>query len=118
MAKRIAVWVVMVMFFAGTVPAFAKDGGGKGPNPSEKAYEHANDNAKFKRTADVKAKDTEDAAKKADKEARKAKKEAEEKAEKDKKMADKEAKKAEKEAKKKQKDADKEARKSSKNFKK
>ncbi len=92
MVKRIAVWIIAVMFFAGTTSVFAKDGGGKGPHPSEKAYEHANGNARFKRTGDVKNKEAEKAAKQAEKEAKKAQKEAKKKQ----KEIEKEAKKANK----------------------
>ena len=54
MIKRIVAWVIAIMFFAGVTPVFAEKGGkGGGPNPSQKAYEHANDNAKFKRSGDV-----------------------------------------------------------------
>lgn len=101
MLKRIAVFLVAVIFFAGSVPVFADGEDKGGPNPNEKAYEHANEHAKFKRLEDVKNKETG----KAKKEAEKAKK-AEEKAKRD----------AEKEAKKKDKEARKELKKGKKNF--
>jgi hypothetical protein len=115
MVKRTVVWIIVVMFFAGITPIFAKDGGGKVPNPNEKAYEHANENARFKRTGDVKGKEAEKVKERSVKEAEKAKKEVEKKAEKEKKEAEKKIEKAkrvaEKEAKKKQKEMEKEARK-------
>lgn len=92
MLKRMAVLLVAAIFFTGTMPVFADGEDKGGPNPSAKAYEHANEHAKFKRLEDVKGKE----AGKAKKEAEKAKK-AEEKAKRD---AEKEAKKKEKEARK------------------
>lgn len=118
MVKRIAVWIVAGMFFAGTVPAFAADKEKSGPTPNEEAYEHANERARFKRTEDAKghevaktAKETEKETKKTEAEAEKAKKEAEQKAEKAKKEAEKAAEKAKK-------DAEKEAKKQHKGMKK
>jgi len=112
--KRIMIWIVVLMFFISTTPAFAKYEKGKSPDPSKKAYEHANENARFKRTGDVKTEDAEKAVKRSEKEAQKAKKEAEKKAEKEKKAAEKKAQKerkeAEKEAKKQQKEAEKAAK--------
>ena len=96
MVKKIAVWIIAVIFFAGVTPIFAAGEGKSGPNPNKEAYEHASDRARFKRGEDLKDKD---------KEAQKAKREVE-----------KAHRKAEKEAKKKQKEAEKKARKMGKDF--
>ncbi len=111
MFKKMVVFITAMVFFIGVTPAFGREG--KAPTPNKKAYEHASDMAKFKRTGDVN-KDADKAAKKARKEAEIAKKEAEKEARKAQKEADKAAKKTEKEAKKKQKEAEKEAKKAQK----
>lgn len=100
MVKRIAVWIIAVMFFASTTPIFALDEGKSGPNPSKKAYEHANENARFKRTENLK-----------DKGAVKAEKEAKKKSEKAKKEEEKAKQEAEKNAEKKQKEMEREVKK-------
>ncbi|MFA5146815.1 MAG: hypothetical protein WC515_05560 [Candidatus Omnitrophota bacterium] len=105
MMKRIAVWIIAVMFFAGTTPIFAADESKGGPDPNKEAYEHASEKARFKRTEDLKDKDAIKAAKKAEKEAERAKREAE-----------KAKRKAEKEAKKKQKEMERKAKKTKKEF--
>lgn len=110
MVKRLVVWVLAVIFFVCTAPTFAKDGSGKSPHPNTKALEHANENAKFKRTAGVK----DSAVEKSDREAAKALKESNKKAEKERKESEKKAEKlkkeSEKEAKKKQKEIEKQTR--------
>ncbi len=107
MAKRIAVWIVAVMFFVGVTPIFAENDDKGGPSPSAKAYEHANEHARFKRTEGLKDKE----AMKAEKEAEKAAKEAKKREEKAKKEAEKEKKRVEKEAKKQQRVMEKQTRK-------
>ncbi len=97
MVKKVAVYAVAAIFFMSVaMPLFAKNEAKGGPNPSKKAYERANERARFKRTEGAK-----------DNEAMKAAKEAE----KAKRLAEKEAKKAEKEAAKAKRLAEKEARK-------
>ena len=105
MVKRIAVWIIAVMFFVSTTPIFALDESKNGPNPNKEAYEHASEKARFKRAEGLKDKDAVKAAKKAGKETEKAKKETE-----------KANKAVEKEAKKKQKDTDKETKKMKRGF--
>lgn len=114
MFKRVAVWIIAIMFFISTTPVFALDEKKGGPTPNKEAYEHANEHAKFKRTEDSKDREAIKADKEAKKEAEKAKKE-EEKA---KKEAEKAKRAAEKEAKKKQKEMEKESKKMKKGFKK
>lgn len=112
MLKRMAVLLVAAIFFTGTMPVFADGEDKGGPNPSAKAYEHANEHAKFKRLEDVKGKEAGKAKKEAEKAAGKAKKEAE----KAKKAEEKAKRDAEKEAKKKEKEARKGLKKGKQNF--
>lgn len=116
MLKKLTVWAVVIMFFVSVSPVFAADEAKSGPTPSKNAYEHANQNAKFMRTGDLKEKDAQKASKDAEKEAAKAKKEVERKAEKAKKEAEKTKKTAEKEAKNKQKEMQKQGKKMQKNL--
>jgi len=95
--KKMAAWIVAVMFFAGTIPTFALDEGKNGPNPNKEAYEHANEHAKFKRTENMKDKEAIKAEKEAKRESEKAKREER----KVKRGAEKKRRQAEKEAKKK-----------------
>jgi len=103
--RRIAIWLIAVIFFAGTTPIFAADEDKSSPTPNKEAYEHANENARFNRTGDLKDKEAMKAARKAEKETEKTKKE-----------ADRAQRKAEKEAKKKQKGMGKETKKMKKSF--
>ena len=50
--------LILSFFLLIASPVFAAKGGGKGPHPdpNPSAYEHANDNARFKRDADWKSK--------------------------------------------------------------
>jgi hypothetical protein len=76
--KNVMVFLVLIGFLMAT-PVFAKGPHtGFNPHPNQNAYEHANDNARFKRTDAQKnvEKDVEDAEKSAKKAARKAEKEA------------------------------------------
>jgi hypothetical protein len=96
MLKRMVVSITAIVFFIGVTPAFGREG--NGPTPNKNAYEHASDKAKFKRAGDVKNKDAEHAAKRAEKEAEKAKREIEKKAEKAKRETERQAEKAKREA--------------------
>ena len=80
--KKVTAFLVMVAFFAVTTPAFSKGPGN--PKPNAKAYEHANENARFKRDGMPNGKDKiEDQAerqkKDTERQARKAKKQEERK---------------------------------------
>ena len=104
MVKRIAC-IIAVVFFATTVPVIAAKEGKTGPDPNQAAYEHANENAKFKRAEDLKDKEVKDAEKKAEKEKKRLEKEAKKEAKKKEKEAKEAAKKAEKEKKRLEKEA-------------
>lgn len=110
MVKRIAIWILAVIFFSTATPVFAEYEMKGNPDPNKKAYEHASKNARFNRAEDLKNKEAMKAERAAKKEAEKAKREAE----KAKREALKAQKKAEKELKKKQKAMEKEARKAGK----
>ena len=88
MNKRIIIFLVSVLLATPTI-CFAKKGsnnGGKGPHPSQSAYEHANKNARFKRDEIWNAdKETKKEAAKIKRKEEKAQKKAERKAKKDKK---------------------------------
>jgi hypothetical protein len=47
--RKIVSLLVILALMVGGGPAFAKRGSGSGPHPNENAFEHANDNARFKR---------------------------------------------------------------------
>ncbi len=51
MKQGLAIFII-VGFVLSPMPVIAKGGKGKGPNPSDKAYEKANENAKFLRGED------------------------------------------------------------------
>jgi hypothetical protein len=108
--KRIAVWVIAVMFLAGATPMFALDEDKGGPNPNKEAYEHANEHARFKRTEGSEDKEVVKSEKEVKKEAQKAEREEE----KVKREAEKASRKSGKEAKKKQKEMKRESRKAGK----
>ena len=103
--KKVMIGGFILVFLFTTYPAFANRGGKKGPD--ENAWEHANENAKFKRDEDWKRGKSEveknvEAAQKAKEEAQEeanqAKRKAQRKAEKAKRKAQKEAEKAKKRA--------------------
>lgn len=111
MVRKIMALVITVAFIATSAPLFAAEKGKASPSPSQKAYEHANEMAKFKRTEGLK-KDKD--AIRAQKEAEKAKRQAEKEALKAQKEAEKAKRQAEKEARKAQQEAEKAARKAQK----
>jgi len=92
MFKKISACIIAIVFFVGVTPGFGKDV--KEPTPNKKAYENASDNARFNRVENMKNKEMEQTARKAQKEAEKMKREAEKSA----KKAEKEAEKAKREA--------------------
>lgn len=103
MNKKIVFLLCSILFILPPMTAAAAKGGhgnensGKGPQPNQAAYQHANENAKFKRLNDenaVKNQEIEENAKRLEKEKAKAKKEAE----RAKKKAEKEAERAKKKA--------------------
>lgn len=51
MKKLIAI-VMVLLFVVSVVPAFSQDPARKGPNPSQKAYEHASEKSAFNRAGD------------------------------------------------------------------
>ena len=108
--KKILIVVSAGIFLLGTTASFAQHPGKKIPN--EKAFEHANENARFKRDAVKENRAT------LDKEAQKTQKEAEKKAEKAKKETGERKKQAEKEAKEMKKDLKKSSQKTEKDIKK
>jgi hypothetical protein len=49
MKKIVIFFVVSVFLLTGNIVFAAKGGNGRGPHPNASAYEHANENARFKR---------------------------------------------------------------------